>query len=619
MRLFSRGRSLFLCLSTCIGLSVAASPKLAFTNVRSTTKLADETRNSTTNNVQYFEVTLGNTASQNSTSAWLTTPHTVEIISGQVSTVIPGQIKRLAAGQSTRILVGVQNSNSVGRGTAGTAKAVLKDATGTVVTTSASFNVTAGIPVYTSSSSSLGQHESPSWYDNAKFGIFVHWGVYAVPAYALVGKQYAEWYWWDMTYPNNKSSPTWTYHQNTYGKNVKYDDFIQNFTASNFQAKDLVDLFAASGAKYFVQVSKHHDGFAIFDTKNTSNRNSVQMGPKRDLLKEILDAAKQYHPELRRGTYFSLPEWFHPDYTPYKIRFPCTYGSLGKLPDGTTGLTCAGWSGGPAPDPFDTTQTWPYTGYVKSPTNYIVDVQGPQMEMLMNQYETEILWCDIGGANEMSSIAPAWFNNVTNQGRSVLINNRCGLSTYDITTPEYTTYAATTVKKWESNEGLDPFSYGYNAQTQPSQYKTPTQVIHSLVDITSKNGNYLLDIGPKADGTVAQPMVDTLTSVGDWLAQAGPAIYNTQYWAYNSSEGANLRFTTTTNAFYIISFAYPDPTNGIVITSPIPIVKGDTVKLLGGSGAAIPWTGASGSVTLKPPKAESDLVQYAWAFQVNYQ
>lgn len=131
-------------------------------------------------------------------------------------------------------------------------------------------------------------------------------------------ESYAEWYWWRQNQGPGKKDQTWEYHLDTYGPDVVYDDFIQNFTASVFDPKEWVDLFADAGAQYFVQVSKHHDGYALFDLPaNVSNRTSVALTPHRNLLQEIFDAADEHQPHLHKGTYYSLPEWFHPDYKEY--------------------------------------------------------------------------------------------------------------------------------------------------------------------------------------------------------------------------------------------------------------------------------------------------------------
>lgn len=147
-------------------------------------------------------------------------------------------------------------------------------------------------------SSSLSQHESPAWFDRAKFGIFIHWGIFSVPAWGPVGKEYAEWYWRRM---GNPDTATYSHHREHYGINRNYDDFIPEFTADQFNARTWLKLFKDAGAKYFVIVTKHHDGFALFESKVT-NRTSWSLGPKRDFIKELFEAAEDY-PELKRGLY----------------------------------------------------------------------------------------------------------------------------------------------------------------------------------------------------------------------------------------------------------------------------------------------------------------------------
>ena len=183
-----------------------------------------------------------------------------------------------------------------------------------------------------------------------------------------------------------------------------YDDFIANFTADAWDPKEWVDLFADAGATYFVQVSKHHEGLALFELPaNVSKRTTVELGPKRNLIKELFDASEQYQPQLHRSTYFSLPEWFHPDYR-----------SLGF----------GDWPGGLALNPF-TNETEPYTGYVPV-EDYVNDLIVPEMQALAD-LGVEIMWCDIGGPNNTAEWAAKWFNDAADQNRQVVMNARCGL------------------------------------------------------------------------------------------------------------------------------------------------------------------------------------------------
>lgn len=431
-----------------------------------------------TNKTQIFEATVNNVGTE-----WVLANQSVTLIieSDGLTTVEPGYIKRLRPGDQARVQIGVVNADGVAEGTPGTATLVISGAG--LSNTSYTFNATYGIQTYEATYESIYAHESPPWFNDAKYGIFIHWGVYAVPGWGNVGdnETYAEWYWWDLNEGPNTKEQTYQYNLATYGENVVYDDFIQNFTASAFDPKEWVDLFADAGANYFVQVSKHHDGYAIFDLPaNVTQRTSVALPPYRNLLQEIFDAAAQYQPQLRRATYFSLPEWFHPDYA-----------SIGF----------GQWPGGNATNPY-TNATLPYTGYVPV-DDFVADIIVPEMQALAAM-DTEVLWCDIGGPNMTAEFASAWFNEAAKQGRQVSINNRCG-TPGDFDTPEYAKYDSVQMRKWESSLGMDPYSYGYNRATPDDAYLTPQGIVTTLVDIVSKNGNFLLDVGPQANGKHSTP------------------------------------------------------------------------------------------------------------------
>jgi alpha-L-fucosidase len=178
----------------------------------------------------------------------------------------------------------------------------------------------------------LARHELPRWFDDAKFGIFIHWGPYSVPAWgnSTTYESYAEWFWWYPTHPEGDKSGFHDYRLRTFGPELNYDNFFANFRAAKYEPKDWVDLIADAGAKYFVITTKHHDGFALFDAGNTTNRTSLHYGPKQDVVKSLFEAAKIYQPALKRGTYFSLPEWFNPSFGPYG------FAQYDDRPDGTT-------------------------------------------------------------------------------------------------------------------------------------------------------------------------------------------------------------------------------------------------------------------------------------------
>ncbi|KAG8162990.1 hypothetical protein KVR01_007468 [Diaporthe batatas] len=528
-----------------------------------------------TNKTQIFEAIINNVGTD-----WVLANQsvTVSIESDGVQTVQPGRINRLRPGDQARVQIGVVNADGVAEGTDGTATLVIS---GTGLSTN-----------YT-----IYAHESPPWFNNAKYGIFIHWGVYAVPGWGNSGnnESYAEWYWWWMNSgPDSTRDRTYEYHLATYGPDVVYDDFIANFTASQFDPKEWVDLFADAGANYFVQVSKHHDGYAIFDLPaNVTERTSVAQFPHRNLLQEIFDAAEQHQPQLHRATYYSLPEWFHPDYR-----------SLGF----------ASWPGGNATNPY-TNQTLPYTGYVPL-DDYVSDKILPEMRTLAGM-GTEVMWCDIGGPNRTAEFAAEYFNAAARKGKQVLTNNRCG-TPGDFDTPEYARYEAVQVRKWESNLGMDPFSYGYNRATPDDKYLTAQGIVTSLMDIVSKNGNFLLDVGPTAEGVIVDISQRNLRAAGVWIKSHAEAIFNTTYWSITPEEGDTVRFTQTPDAFYISTLYAPNDT--LVLTSPVPYVEGDEVTVVGGnaSGTVVPSELSDGRLTLTISEAVRDADEYAWVFKIAY-
>jgi alpha-L-fucosidase len=526
---------------------------------------------------------------------------TVSIQGDHVQTVEPGYIKRLCPGDQKSVQVSV-----TGSGKCAVNVTVLYENTTTVHTYN---ELEFGLTNWTSTN--LAAHEAPQWFDDAKFGIFIHWGPYAVPAWgnSTPFESYAEWFWWYSTHPLGDRSGFRDYRLRTYGPDLNYDDFFANFTASQYDPKEWVDLIADAGAKYFVITTKHHDGFALFDAGNTTNRTSMHYGPKRDIVKELFDAAKTHQPALKRSTYFSLPEWFNPAYGKYGF---AQYGP--ENPGGTT------WPGIIARNPF-TNLTEPYTGHVPV-DDFITDVMVPQMEILAYEYETEILWCDAGASNGTAAFAELWWNWARAHGRDVAINSRCGTALVnDFDTPEYATFSTAQRRKWESNRGMDPYSYGYNRATPDDQYMNATTLVTTLVDMVSKNGNLLLNIGPRADGTIPQPEIDALRDAGAWLAAQGEAIYNTTYW-FQAAEvrdaHTNVRFTQTGDALYVTSLE--KPVDGVLeVRAPIPILPGDKVSLLGVAGGEdLEWSFDGGVFRVLFGDRVVDGGSHAWVVKVEY-
>ncbi|KIY49588.1 glycoside hydrolase family 29 protein [Fistulina hepatica ATCC 64428] len=552
---------------------------------------------------QAVQVTVANllpsyTLSRNTS---ISSNYTVHIIGDGITTVEPGRIRRLVPGDQSRVDVFVRGSQ-----TGVNATIQIYDETGTLVGESEGWQAAPLIEVWEPEESMLATHQAPSWWKAAKFGIMVHWGIYSVPAWAP-NKTYAEWYNWYLHSSPGPSNPFWDHHLETYGPDVLYDDFIANFTATKFNASAWIDLFDRAGAKYFVFVTKHHDGFSLFDTKNTTNRSSVVLGPGRDFVRELMDANQNNPSEMHGGTYYSLPEWFNPYYAKYGF---------------------STWPGGLAHDAFNSSELEPYTGLVNiTDYDYINDLQYPHMLTLVKEYNTDIMWCDIGGPNRTLEVAAEFYTYAYQANRQVTINNRCA-AVPDFDTPEYETIGVTQTRDWETNEGMDPFSYGLNSATTASEYKNGTTIVRTLVDVASKNGNYLLDVGPTAEGEIIPAMTNGLLETGDWLSFAGPCIYNTTYWfpgpedvSSNSSvKVEDIRFLTTTDTFCIVSLGEPSE-NEVTIYKRLPLLPDDSITLLtkGGPKGPLNWTtNEDRSVTISMPDNVTKLSMYAWAFQVTY-
>jgi len=347
---------------------------------------------------------------------------------------------------------------------------------------------------------SVDQRPTPAWFSDAKFGIFIHWGTYSVPAYApvLPGKlAYSEWYWHAMTEGKNNpkangvETGTWDFHQKVFGADYVYQNFAPQFKAELFDPDHWAEVFQHSGAKYVVLTSKHHEGFALWPSKEASATwgrpwNSVETGPHRDLLGDLTDAVR--NKGLRMGIYYSLYEWYNP--------------------------------------------LWLY-----DKPRYVREHMLPQFKDVVTRYKPSIIFSD--GEWEMPSAdwhSPellAWLFNESPVKDEVVIDDRLGKDTRHkhggYWTTEYTAGMSGINHPWEESRGMG-VSYGYNRAEDLSIYHTGRELVTILVDTVSRGGNLLLDIGPGADGTIPVIMEERLTQIGDWLKINGEAIYGTKPW-----------------------------------------------------------------------------------------
>ncbi|MBS3776575.1 MAG: alpha-L-fucosidase [Bacteroidales bacterium] len=470
---------------------------------------------------------------------------------------------------------------------------------------------------------SLATHPVPQWYQDAKFGIFIHWGVYSVPAYH---EWYVEFISPKSSFGRNLGGPPYTaaqgnfsdsvfhaniredankYHRKNYGVDFAYDEFIPMFKAENYDPASWADLFKQAGARYVVMTAKHGDEFALWPSEYT-DRNAGDMGPQRDLVGDLTSAVRAEG--MKMGLYHNTT------YSFWDERYP--------------------------------NKEW-------------VEYMNNTVKELVDRYHPDILWGDVvigparddkgkplGAEHWNSKEVIAYFYNHSENPDEVLTNDRWGLDTSvevdskkalsrsvwtshanrwntgggallgDFQTPERRNITEIFDHPWETCDALDPTSWGYNRQTPEEEYMSTNELVDYLADIVSKGGNLLINIGPKADGAIPEVMKDRLRGVGNWLSENGEAIYGTTPWSvygegptkkevgswgrekgeYRFQPG-DVRFTRKGNTLYAILLEWP----GDEITlNFLKKVNVSHISLLG-SDEEIHWEKTSDDITVFLP------------------
>lgn len=379
---------------------------------------------------------------------------------------------------------------------------------------------------------SLNQHPVPAWYDDAKLGIFVHWGLYSVPGWAPIQKKdhnfqandwfrfnpYSEWYYNTVRIDG---SPTQKYHREKYGADFDYYQFAPQFNkaAEQWNPDHWAQTFSDAGAKYVVLTTKHHDGFVLWPSRiSNPHLEAAKQRATRDLVGDLTKAVRRRN--LKMGTYYSGG-------------FDWTF-----LP-------------GPFVTPQDsnkgTPQTEEYARYIDS-----------HYRELMERYQPSFLWNDIrySPKGQLLQIFADYYNT-TPEG---LVDDRWSPFKHaDLTTPEYQDVPDIREKKWEECRGLGA-SFGYNRAEGEAETIASDKLVHMLVDIVSKNGNLLLDVGPEADGTIPAVQMDRLKHLGAWMKINSEAIYGTRPWKRavgKTSDGLEVRFTRKGADLYAVLFGRP--------------------------------------------------------------
>lgn len=435
---------------------------------------------------------------------------------------------------------------------------------------------------------SLDKRPVPEWFEDSKFGIFIHWGLYSVPSWGPTGKdigvydKYAEWYWNKLLNTGSKVNRNFTeFHNRVYGQDFKYQDFASMFRAELFDPNQWAALFKESGAKYVVLTSKHHEGFTLWPSAQSWNWNSVDVGPHRDLCGDLTASVKSAG--LHMGFYYSLYEWYNPLYK--------------------TNLE-----------------------------KYVDDHMIPQLKDLVTRYTPDIVWTDgewdRTSREWKSEEFLAWLYNDSPVRENVIVNDRWGSETRSKHGGFYTTEYGlvgdkegaedTMEKPWEECRGIGT-SFGYNRAENLDSYASGKDLVKLLVSTVAKGGNLLLDIGPAADGTIPVIMQQRLIEIGNWLKVNGEAIYGTRAYIRGKKDGEinpavnkELFFTQKGRDLYVICTSWPE--NNILLNDLRS--RGNVKVSMLGTDKPVDMKSSGGNTVIIPPKLSPDDYQPAYVFKL---
>lgn len=345
--------------------------------------------------------------------------------------------------------------------------------------------------------------EAPGWFTDAKLGIFIHWGAYSVPAWAvplgelgvvdpdefLVSAPYAEWYANTIRIPG---SPASRHHAAAY-EGAPYDDFLDAWHAEHFDPAAWTALFAGAGARYVVLTTKHHDGICLWDAPGSGTRNTVRRGPRRDLVSDLASSARAAG--LRFGVYYSGGLDWH------RCRFP----PISRQPH--------------------------LLSYRPTDAGYAAYARG-QLTDLIARYTPDVLWNDINWPDAGKPDLPELFRSYYQAVPEGVVNDRWGVAWSDFLTSEYSAdnrQNENLGRPWEHTRGIG-YSFGYNQNETARHCLTGPALVRVFVDVVVRGGNLLLDIGPRADGIIPELQRRALADLGSWLRVHGEAIFGTRPW-----------------------------------------------------------------------------------------
>ncbi len=466
--------------------------------------------------------------------------------------------------------------------------------------------------------SSLQNHRTPQWLRDAKFGIYTHWGLYSVPACGVNGT----WYAYNMYRQGN---PQFDYHEKTFGPATRfgYKDFIPMFTADKFDAAEWAELFRASGARFAGPVAEHHDGFSMWDSR-INEWNAARMGPKRDVVGELETAIRNAGMRFMTAFHHFEQWWFYPhwrsDCDVSDARYAGLYGPMHNL-DGINGT-----SGGRGNEWIEQDR----------PDGAFNEFWRTKIDEVIENYRPDLIWFDFGlnwvQEEYKKRMLADYYNKEEEWGTELAVaykNNDLvpgvALIDYELGRMDKLTYY-----DWITDTSVD--DQGAWSYVQDAGFKKPATLIHNLIDNVSKNGYLLLNVGPKADGSIPDEANQLLRSMGHWLDINGEAIYGTTPWmVYGegptemtnpgmfseqhevSYTADDFRFTCTDDAIYATCLGWPESASTIKAMRRLNPGEIRSVTMLG-SNQTLSWNLTDQGLQVNPPDERP--CEYAFVYKI---
>jgi len=373
------------------------------------------------------------------------------------------------------------------------------------------------VTIYQPNWASLQKHNTPQWLRNDKFGIYTHWGICSVPACGPNGSWYAH----NIYRPGNNQAE---FHEKTYGpvSEFGYKDLIPKFTGEKFDADEWAEIVKSSGARFAGPVAEHHDGFSMWDSKVNNKWNSTKMGPKRDITGELEKAYRAQGLKFMVALHHAEHWWFYPhwrsDCDVSNPEFADLYGQLHNQ-DGLAPGAKSGW------------QDWMSQD---RPGKEFHDLWRQKIDELIEGYQPDLIWFDFGirflQEDYKKRFLADYYNKEAEWGRELAVTYKghdfapgSALVDYELGRMNELTYY-----DWLTDTSID--DQGAWSYVEDAGFKKPSTIIHNLIDNVSKNGYLLLNVGPRADGSIPDGAKKCLAQIGDWLKVNGEAIFETEPW-----------------------------------------------------------------------------------------